>query len=436
MVGGGSYTWMPRLLSDLMQTATLAGSRIVLLDINPEAAEEVAAAGRTMARTLNREFKITVTTDEAAAFRDADFVIITISTGGFEAMAHDLSIPEKYGIFQTVGDTVGPGGWSRSLRNIPVFAHLGEQLGKYAPSAMILNYTNPMATLTATLARTCPQPVVGLCHGVFENYHVLQKLFGVEEKDLAVNFGGLNHFFWFIDFTVNGQPGYPLLREKLGNKALDQLLGSGTKDAIGYHSYHALAGELFARYGYLPYLADRHTAEFLPEIISPRESDLKRFNLVRTSIEDRQNNLAQARQTTRELAEGKRQPYPRSRETVVDIITARLENRPFIDVVNLPNTGQIDNLPRGLVVETLGLIDSLGFRPVAAGPLPPAIVELLTPHCLCLEQTLEAALEGKRKLALEALALDPACAFLPPAKIEAMGTELMRATEAWLPQFK
>lgn len=436
MVGGGSYNWCPRLLCDLIQTPEMEGAEVVLLDPNVQAAEEVRAAGEVIARSLNRRYRLWATRDEAEALRGADFVLITISTGGLEAMAYDLSIPETYGIFHTVGDTAGPGGWARALRNVPVFVHLAQQVERYAPRAVVLNYTNPLAVLTGTIARVSGLRVVGLCHGVFENYQVLQKLLDVEEKDLAVCFGGVNHFFWFLDFAVRGQPGYPLLREKLAGRALDEALHEGTADALGFHSHHMLCEELFSEYGYLPYVGDRHTCEFLPGYITPNTSSLERYKLVRTSVQERYGYRDKARQWTLDLISGKAKPSARSRETAVDIMLAFWHGRPFMDVVNLPNVGQIDNLPRDAVVETLGVADGLGFRAITTGPLPPVLQQLVAPHCQEQLMVLEAAIKGDRKLALEALMIDPLCAHLSPRQVREMGLELMAATQEWLPQFR
>ncbi len=436
MVGGGSYNWCPGLLSDLMQTPEMESSEIVLLDPDLQAAREVAAAAKAIAAHFGKRFRILPTSSEATAFRHADFVIITISTGGLEAMAHDLKIPEKYGIFQTVGDTVGPGGWSRALRNVPVFVHLARQIEKYAPRAVVLNYTNPLAVLTGTISAVSDLRNVGLCHGVFSTYRLLEALLGVEESDLAVRFGGVNHFFWVLDFTVKGKPGYPALKRKLAGRSIDQTLRAGQTDEMGFHSHHLLLDELYRRTGYLTYAGDRHTCEFVPGYITPTRESLRPYRLVRTSIADRRRRRARARKYTLDLAAGKATPPARSRETAVDIMVAITTGKPFVDVVNVPNTGQIENLPLGVVVETLGLVDPLGFRPVTVGPLPAVLEAMVTPHCLVQEMTLQAALTGDRDLALEALSVDPICSHLSGAKIRKMGMELMEATRDWLGQFK
>lgn len=436
MVGGGSYNWSPKLLSDIMQEPELNGSEVVLLDPNLKAAKEIKAAAETMAKTLKVKFVFRATSDEASAFKGVDFVVITISTGDLDMMAHDLAIPEKYGIFQTVGDTAGPGGWSRTLRNVPVFEKMAKKIEKYSPNAVVLNYTNPMSALTATVSAVSSLRNVGLCHGLFGNYRVLRKIFNCEEKDISINFAGVNHFFWVKDFSVKGKPGYPLLMKKLKSKSIDQLLREGETDEAGFHSNHALCDELLREFGYLPFVADRHICEFIPGILSPKASNLKKFKLVRTSVKERREGRRKARERALKYASGEFQPMPRTRETAVDIVKAVAFDKPFVDVVNLPNVGQVENLPRGAVVETLGLIDSLGFRGVSAGNLPAPIQRLVEPHCHVQMMTVKAALDGDRELALQSLMLDPMCSHLPPSKIREMGLELMSATKDWLPQFK
>ena len=436
MVGGGSYIWMPILLSDLMQTPEMEGSELVLLDIDLKPAEEIKAVGERIALTLGRQDRLWTTSDEDTAFRDADFVIITITTGGLDMWEHDLVIPEKYGIFQTVGASVGPGGWAQTLRNVPVFVHLAQQIRKLAPHAVVLNYSNPLATLTATMAEVSGLRTVGGCHGVFESYLALQVLFGVEEKDLCVRYGGVNHFHWILDFTVKGKPGYEMLEERLGDGTLNDALHEGTVDLMGFHSNHALCSELYEQYGYMPYVGDRHTCEFLPGYVTPTADVLDRFNLKRTSASWRRGKRKRKRKIALDVAAGKQPHRPRSREICVDIMMAVAHHRPFVDVVNVPNEGQIDNLPRGAVLETPGLIDELGFHPLTLGPLPRVLRALVEPHCICDLMTVEAAMKGDRELALQALMINPLCSHLSPSKIRAMGLELMAATGQYLPQFK
>ena len=164
LIGGGSYAWTPKIVTDLVLEPGLAGSTVVLNDINPEANEELAQYCRLVVDKAGADIKIETETDLAIAAKDADFVLLTISTGGLEAMTHDIEIPAKYGIMQPVGDTVGPGGISRALRNIPVVVDIVKTIESVAPRAWLLNYTNPMTTLTRACHLTSSVRTVGLCH--------------------------------------------------------------------------------------------------------------------------------------------------------------------------------------------------------------------------------------------------------------------------------
>ena len=417
----------------------LAGAEFRLLDLDIEAARIVAATVERCAAAWNTGASVAPTTDPACALDGADFVVITISTGGLAAMKHDLQIPERYGIYQTVGDSVGPGGWARGLRNIPVFASLAEQISRYCPNAFVLNYTNPMTTLTKTLAVLLNQPVVGLCHGLFENYQQLCKVFNLKSEDeLSAQYGGLNHFFWMFDFTVRGKPGYPMLHRKLKKGLrIDDVIRDAYVDEAGHSSKRRLvASELFEEFGALPYLGDRHIAEFFGRYLTGGLKNLDQYGLVRTTYGKRVRMLNNQRKQARLYASGKEEfPRKASRETAADIMAAACTHRDFIDVMNLPNSGQIANLPMGAVVETAGVVNERGFSPVGGITLPPQILNVTLPHVLNQEMIVEAGLAGNWTMAWQALINDPQCAHLSVKRIKAMGAALLEANRDYLPQF-
>lgn len=435
VVGGGSYNWSPVLLCDLLQAPTLEGSEIVLWDIDIAAAEDIKRTMDAVAAANGKSMRFTVASSEEEAFRGADFVMITISTGGLATMRHDVTIPEKYSIFQTVGDSVGPGGWSRLLRNVPVFMDMAEKIQRLAPDAVILNYTNPMAGLTGALSRSCSLRVVGLCHGMISTRHYLSRIFGTTMQEIQMLVGGINHFFWLLDFRVDGRDGYAELRKKLNGGSLLKF-DKASRDPMGFSDYnHLVFAELYEDFGRLSYSGDRHTCEFFNRYLTNKET-LERYKLKRTTMEDRELQIQEAKQRAHDLASGKEAMPERSAETAVDIIHAMTSNTPFVDVVNLPNVGQVDNLPRGAVVETLGVVNATGFSPIACGPLPAKIHHATEPHCHVQMMTLEAAMTGDRSLALDALMLDPLCAHLSSSDVKKMGLELLEATRSYLPQFE
>ena len=439
LVGGGSNAWAPQLMVDFLHAETLNGATYVLLDLNADAARKVAAFANRVKEARGVAADIVATADSRAAYRDADVVVITISTGGLQAMAHDLKIPEDYRIYHTVGDTVGPGGWARAMRNIPVFVRIGETISKLAPKAFVLNYSNPMTTLTRTLALACKRPVVGLCHGFFEDLHVIQKIYGLASEDeIKALYGGVNHFFWITRCRAGGVDVLADLRARVARSSLPAICGEAFRDAMGYESKSRfVADELFRRTGCLPYLADRHTCEFLPHYLGGGKANIRKYHLVRTTIEDRMKGFAAREKRLARLVTG---PLPdwvqrRSRETAVDIACAAATNRDFIDVGNTPNAGQIPNLPLGAVVETPVVVNSLGFTPVAVGDLPGAVLDLVAPVVRVQEKTVRAALDGDLELAFEALAADPLCSHLTVPEIKEMGRKLLRANRRLLPQF-
>ncbi len=435
MVGGGSYSWCPKLLCDMMHEDALSGSEVILYDINLRAAEEIKAAAERIAADNGKKFRFIATDNEDEAFTKVDFVVITISTGGLDMMTHDLAIPEKYGIYQAVGDSVGPGGWSRNLRNIPVFAAMAKKIARLSPRAVVLNYTNPMAGLTGVFSAVSDLRAVGLCHGPVGTMHYLAKLFGTDVGNICGHFGGINHLFWILNFTVNGENGYELLKRKLNGAPLIKY-DKSYQDPDGImETDHEVLSELYSAFGYLTYTADNHTAEFFNCYLRDL-AVVEKYKIFRKTIPYRRDNLAKARQVTLDIAGGKIPMYKKSCEITVNILKSIITNNPCTEVVNLPNTGQIDNLPRGAVLETLGVVDPVGFTPVAVGAIPETLRAICEPHCRVQLMTLEAGLTGNKKLAMEALTLDPLCAGLTPRQTREMGDELLKATAAYLPQFK
>lgn len=437
-VGGGSYQWAPRIIKDVMLKEELEAIDFYLLDKDLHSAGQIKKLGEKMNEELGTRHRFVATDSEEEAFAGCHFSVICISTGGLEAMRHDLVIPEKYGIFQTVGDTTGPGGWSRNLRNVPVFNALAEKIERLGNDTVVLNYTNPLACLTKAFYARTKLRAVGLCHGLFENYRVLKDIFRLQsEQQLKVRFAGVNHFFWMLDLKVDGRDGYELLREKLGvYKYFVDLINEAHEDEIGFSSNKYLTSHLFETYGFLPYVGDRHTCEFLPNIATDSWLRLHDYKIKRTTIEERYETLHRRQKEVERMISGEKKiAYTRTRETAADILEAVALGKEFIDVINVPNVGQVSNLPFGSIVETLGVVNSLGFTPLSAGPLPDPIRRMILPHAENTDIIYEAASTGDFELALQALYQDPLCAHLDYRDIRRMAKELLEANREHLPQF-
>lgn len=437
-IGGGSVGWTPTVIRDIifkegMETIAL---EFALLDSHLPRAEAIHRLFNVKLQDWKVDRVTTLPTSEThRALKGADFVIITISTGGLSAMANDLSVPERYGIYHTVGDTAGPGGWARALRNIPVFKAFAEQIKELAPDAFVLNYTNPLAVLTKVLSEVLRNDrVIGLCHGLFENRDALVKMFDLKDpNDLRLRFAGLNHFFWILDFAIHGRDGYGLLRAKLKDGRLADLIREATGDE------RPVANELFESHGVLPYFGDRHTSEFFSCYMS-NKGLMERFKLSRTPISTRERSHKLGaenvqRWTTGTEAERAQFGSKPSSETAADIIKAIIFNQGFTDVMNLVNVGQVDNLPRGAVVESLGYVDAGGARPLTAGPLPDSVRAILTPHADAQLGQVSAGLSGNLNDALTALVADPVCAHLTASDTTQLGRELLESNRQYLPQF-
>ena len=445
---GSSLNWTPGLVTDLMALFD-DDLEVRLVDIDPDAAELCAEWGNAANRHSGRKDRFVPFTDRRTALKDADAVLITLSTGGLDAMEHDLAIPEKYGIYATVGDTAGPGGWSRSIRNIPVFRDFAEDFQEICPTAFIANYTNPLSSLTATLQHCCSNPSVGLCHAYFETKDVIQKIFGLADwSTISISIAGMNHFTWVTDFKIGRQDGYALLREKIGTGSLRDALPSESADEIGFISGHELCVEFYDAFGFLPYPADRHTSEFVSFVLTGSaeryEQEITRndetrqvpsiryCNVKRTPVADRRKGMKNRADRIRKMISGETEMPTPSRETGSNMIHAYLYNQPFTDAVNVLNTGQIAGLPADACVETLGLVDGLGVRPLLVSDIPEYLLELMRPQAVCQKWITQGVLEGDRSMLVQALYRDPQCAHLKPHEVRNMAEDLFEANKPFI----
>lgn len=438
MIGGGSYAWTPYITKDLLLTPAIADAQFVFYDINKKASDLTKAFVERLAPQLGVKANIISTDDRAKAFRDADYFIITISTGGLDAMTHDIAIPEKYGVYHTVGDTSGPGGWARAIRNFNVFVELAQAMNQYAPGAVVLNYTNPMTCLTDVLARLCKGPVVGLCHGLFENLEFIQRYYKLEsEAEIAIQYAGLNHFFWATSIFARGKDVMADLDRKLNKQGLSftDLLRDSSPDPMGFKSNREVATELFRSTGVMPYLGDRHTCEFF-SWYATNPKNMKKYKLIRTPVSGRKKGNAGRRKALERMVKGgkitEEHYFSRSRETAADIINAHSQGKVFIDVGNLSNTGQITNLPPGTVVETAVRVDRNGFTPIVFGALPPQVLGLVEPWAHVFNLTVQACFRKDKKMALQALRMDPVCAHLNGDQVNEMGERLLNVHKKFI----
>jgi alpha-galactosidase len=440
VIGGGSYNWAPTIINDILLTPGLEGSHIVLEDIAEEPVREIYALGQKMLADKQSDCSLSWTTNEAEALQGADFVIVTISTGGFETMALDLEIPRKYGVNQTVGDSVGPGGLMRGLRSIPVLVDIAKTMERLCPDAWFINITNPMATLCLALSQATRTKTIGLCHELQGVLYIVKSMLKLEkEVPMELEVAGVNHFIWLLSLKIDGRDGFEMLREWTKNPTPFDVHDEDVKQmfAPSLIDHAKLKLELLDQYGCLPAAGDRHIAEFFDCYLRDVAEADRNYGVKLTSIEERRDSwFAAVRQYVRGMLE-ETFPLPdkKSNEAISDIMAALAgTTSPIIDIVNLPNDGQIANLPADAVVETMGAIEAGAANGLEPLELPNEIGNLVRPHAENQFLVVKAAMEGDRSAAREMLARDALTRNC--TDIDAMLDELLSAHADYLPQFR
>ncbi|MEY2432935.1 MAG: galacturan 1,4-alpha-galacturonidase [Acidimicrobiaceae bacterium] len=426
IVGGGSRQWGPKLTTDILTTPSLADATIVLHDTDEASLPPMAAYCERINREVGAGASIESTTDRRAALEGAEFVAVTISTGGFTSMAHDLDIPARYGVRQSVGDTCGPGGINRSLRNIPVLVDIARDMEQQCPDAWLLNLTNPMTCLTRAINKETSIKAVGLCHEVVIMSWLVAIALDIRADEVGFSISGVNHLPWITELTAGGEDGFESLRRALADRP----------DSAWFANEHQLKLALLDRYGALPGAGDRHVAEFFPWVLTEESEWGKAWGVELTSIADRVRDEAAYRAEIQQIIDGDK-PVPtwQSGEMVAPIIDSLTTGTRRELPLNLPNAGQAPYLPDDVVVETMCVVDRDGIRGRDAVVPPPPCAEWTRRHVAVQELTVKAAVSGDADLVQAAVALDPLGGRIDLRSIEPMTAELLAATAPWLPQF-
>jgi alpha-galactosidase/6-phospho-beta-glucosidase family protein len=433
-VGGGSYQWGPKLIQDVALNEELRGGTLVLHDINGEALQDMYDWGTRALDAAETHLKLEKTRLLEEALRGADFVVLSISTGGLDATALDLEIPARYGVVQTVGDTVGPGGLFRGLRNIPVVVEIARSMEEYCPHAVLLNLTNPLTVLTRTVTKATSIKAVGLCHELFNTLGMLSTMFDVPEEAINARVAGVNHFIWVTDVSVHGRNVTDeAFRRISGGEAREISLSDADGDTDPFTNTWGFRTELCRLYGYLPAAGDRHLCEFVPGYLRD-EKERERLDLRVTTVDVRRERLTADRESVRRMVRGD-EPIPtgRSREEISDIMAAMWTGEDSVNIVNLPNAGQVRDVPLGAVVETYGALNGSGASGIVFGELPPPVAALVHPHVFNQETIVQAGLTGDADLAFRAFLNDPLVGSRPDART--MFEKMFEAQREYLPQF-
>ena len=422
-IGGGSQGWARRLMYDLALEPRQSGT-IALYDINHDAAKTNQRIGTLISNHPDATGKWTyeaIPTIEEA-LKDAEFVIISILPGTFADMAKDVHFPEKYGIYQSVGDTVGPGGIRRAVRSIPLFMEIGEQIKLHCPDAWVINYTNPMSVCTRTLYKAFPQiKAIGCCHEVFETQHLLanmaEEMLGVtveNRKDIKVSVTGINHFTWINEATYQNIDLFPLyakFAEKYAHTGFEKEQGKWEESV--FHSSNRVKFDLFQKYRLIAAAGDRHLAEFMPPVYlkNPQTVHDWKFHLTTVDfrVKDQQRKISENEEVFTDDTKIVLEP---SGEEGVEILLALLGIEDLVTNVNFPNKGQIQNLPKDAIVETNALIRKNSVQPVRTNDIPLDVANMVNRHILNQEAVIQAVLTEDKNLARNAFVNDPLIAAI------------------------
>ena len=423
IIGGGSYQWGPTLIGDILNMPSLRECHIVLEDADPAPLPTMHAFAEKMIAAVDAKATVATTTNQREALKGADFVVVTISTGGFASMRHDLEVPLRHGIRQSVGDSVGPGGVSRSLRNIPVLVGIARDMAEVCPDAWLLNITNPMTCLTRSVCKATDIKAVGLCHEVYHFREQLGPAMGVEASDIRLTITGVNHLPIITAIDAAGTDGLAWLREHANDPAQE-----------AFSKQHALKLNLLNRFGALPGAGDRHVAEFFPFVLTEESEWGAAWGVALTTIEDREKWQGIYQTYVKAMLEDRyKMPDSQSGEMVAPVIDSLITGTPRELPLNRPNSGQAADLPADAVVETMCIVDGDGIRGRETVTAPAPVAEWARRHVATQELTVEAALTGDVELARSAFAADPLTSRLDLREQDAMVTELLQATAAWLP---
>jgi len=419
LFGAGSASFTRGLVADILARGW--DTELALVDVDPEALAVAEALTAKMISARGAPVRLSAATDRREVLPGATEIICTVGVGGRRAWEQDVFIPRRHGIYQPVGDTVMPGGTSRALRMIPAMVDIAADVLDLAPQALFFNYGNPMSPVCRGIVKATGANVVGLCHGVHHVADYLARVLGASRERLGYSAVGINHLTWFTELRLDGRDAMPALRAA---QALD----------------NPFSWRLFELFGAFPAVLDRHVTEFLPHLFPGGRYEGGRLGVDSFNFEA---CIASGDRAYAEMREDALSPKPldtayfqRSageHEQVTDIIESIRGDRPRVFSANLPNRGQVPNLPSEAVVESPAVADGAGLRPILQPPLASGLAGVLATRFQWVETVVEAALEGSRAKFVQALVLDGAVDSLELA--ETLADELLAAQAAYLPRF-
>ncbi len=427
LLGAGSTVFAQNLMGDILSFPELADSTISLHDIDPERLRTSEVVAHKLADALGVKPKIETSIDRRKALEGADYAIAMFQVAGYKpGTVVDFEIPKKYGLRQTIADTLGIGGIMRGLRTIPVMIDMCKDMEELCPDVTFLQYVNPMAMNCWALSRATSIKTIGLCHSVQGTAEQLANDIHIPIEEINYISAGINHMAFYLKFERDGVNLYPEIR-----KVLDE----GRQP-----DWNRVRYEMFKRLGYFVTESSEHFSEYTPWFIKRDRPDLiEEFNIpLDEYIRRCEVQLAGWEALRKRLEAGQDEmEVRRSHEYGSLIIHSQETGQPRVVYGNVPNRGLIDNLPQGCCVEVPCLVDKSGIQPTKIGSLPPQLAALMQTNVNVQSLTVEAALTGKREYIYHAAMLDPhTAAELSLDQIWNLVDDLIEAHGDWLPQYE
>ncbi len=440
LIGAGSTVFAKNLLGDILSYPELEHSKIFLFDINPERLKTSEIVAHKVAQALGVKANILATTDAQMALEGADYAISMIQVGGYKpSTVIDFEIPKKYGLQQTIADTLGIGGIMRGLRTIPVLLEYSRIMERVRPNVLHLNYVNPMAINCIALSKASPIKLVGLCHSVPHTAKEIATDLGIPAEEVQYLVAGINHMAFYLKLEQHHKNGtiedlYPKVKEFVAKGKFTQRVSAdmpwGLTDHVRY--------EVFRHFGYSVTESSEHFSEYVPWFIKKARPDLlEQFSIpIDEYLRRCELNTAkwQDLQTRLENKDEKLE-VKRSVEYGSLIIHSQETGQPRVIYGNVPNKGLIDNLPEDCCVEVPCLVDKNGIQPTKIGKLPPHLAAMMQTNINVQELTAQAVLTGNRDHIYHAAMLDPhTAAELDLQQIHDLVNELIKAHGNSIPQ--
>jgi len=410
IIGAGSHFTLG-LFGDLFRVNDLWGSELVLMDIDEERLNVITKIIQRTVKSRKVDLKINATTNLDEALENADFVILTIRSGGLEALKEIIEIPLRLGSVEVVGDTVGPSGILKGVLEIPVIVDIARKIRDVAPNALVLNFTNPMTPICEAVEKSANIRTVGLCHGIHQIRRLASKILKLPyDERLEADAAGINHFTWTVDIKYED--------ESIYNEVLNNLFLEKNEEILVEHPY-LIGRDLYKTFGLPPTLSDRHTSEFFhylydwindPKLgpILKKVSgyiDYEKKTLLKEAVEKEERRM----QRLTCMAEGRKEiKVVPSGEYAMDIISAMTHGRKMeLLAANVMNKESVEGVPLEYFVEVPVQVNQQGLSPIKKFRLPRAIVSMLNSHLNKFQLLVDGILEKEKNLIVQAIALDP-----------------------------